>query len=100
MQIQVALTVFAANFVHWAAEWVAARTVLGPPTAGAATTLAGVRGAVRVAANSLATVERHAGQVLVRFAALSGLAGWVICVAGPLVIQLGLPLFGVASPTG
>ena len=35
-----------------------------------------------------------------RFAALSGLVGWVICVGGPLVIQLGLPLFGVASATG
>ncbi len=100
MQIQVALTVFAANFVHWAAEWVAARTVTAPPAASAAATLAQVRGAVRVAANSLATVERHDGQVLVRFAALSSLVGWVICVAGPLVIQLGLPMFGVASATG
>jgi len=99
MQIQVALTVFAANFVHWAAEWVTARTVMGPPTAHAAATLAPVRGAVRVAANSLATVERYDGQVLVRFGALSSLVGWVICVAGPLVVQLGLPLFGVACAT-
>lgn len=99
MQIQVALTVFAANFVHWAAEWVAARTVTAPPTAGGASTLRQVRGAVRVAANSLGTVERQAGQVLVRFAALSGLVGWAICVVGPLVIQLGLPLFGVANST-
>ncbi len=100
MQVQVALTVFAANFVHWAAEWVAARTVQAPPTASAVTRLGQVRGAVRVAANSLGTVERQAGQVVVRFAALSGLVGWVICVGGPLVIQLGLPLFGVASATG
>jgi hypothetical protein len=62
--------------------------------------VAAVRGAVRIAANSLATVERHAGQVLVRFAGLSGLVGWVICVAGPRVVQLGLPLFGVASAMG
>lgn len=99
MQIQVALTVFAANFVHWAAEWVQARTVTAPPTASAAAIRVQVRGAVRVAANSVATVERHDGQVLVCFGALSSLVGWVICVVGPLVVQLGLPLCGVASST-
>jgi hypothetical protein len=92
MQAQVVLTLFAANFVGWAQEWVAARTVAG--SAGAARTLGRPKQAVRVGANSPGVVEQEGGQVRVRFSATSSLAGTVILLAGPRPVQLAFP-FGV-----
>jgi hypothetical protein len=94
MQIQVALTLFAANFVGWAGVWLQPR--LQPGTASAARAMRRPKHLVRVAANSPAEVETRAGQVVVRFSPLSGLAGTVIHLAGPQPIQLALDLYGGA----
>jgi len=91
IQIQAMLTVFAANFVRWADEWIRPRVeqsnrrfdgVLSSP-----------KRLVRVAANSLAAVERDAGRLLVRFSALSSFEGVVIRLSGVTGHQLPLPLF-------
>ena len=92
MQVQVALTLFAANFVGWAQEWVAARTVVG--SAGAARMLTRPKQAVRVGANSPGVVEQEGEQVRVRFSESSSLAGTVIHLAGPSPVQLAFP-FGI-----
>ena len=91
IQIQAILTVFAANFMRWADEWIRPRVeqsnrrfdgVLSSP-----------KRLVRVAANSLAAVERTDGRLLVRFSALSSFEGVVIRLSGAAVHQLPLPLF-------
>jgi len=91
IQIQAMLTVFAANFVRWADEWIRPRVeqssrhfdrVLSSP-----------KRLVRVAANSLATVECSAGRLLVRFSTLSSFEGVVIRLCGVAGHQLPLPLF-------
>jgi hypothetical protein len=91
IQIQAMLTVFAANFVRWADEWIRPRVeqsnrrfdgVLSSP-----------KRLVRVAANSLAAVERTDGRLLVRFSALSSFEGVVIRLSGAAGHQLPLPLF-------
>jgi hypothetical protein len=85
------LTVFAANFVRWADEWIRPRVeqssrrfdrVLSSP-----------KRLVRVAANSLAAVERNDGRLLLRFSALSSFDGVVIRLCGVVGHQLSLPLF-------
>jgi hypothetical protein len=91
MQIQVALTLFAANFVQWASVWLAERMVAPAPAL--VKMLGQVKRLVRELANSPGTVERHGGQVLVRFDAASRLAGAVICLRGIAAVQLALPLF-------
>ena len=91
IQIQAMLTVFAANFVRWADQWIRPRVeqsnrrfdcVLSSP-----------KRLVRVAANSLAAVERNDGRLLVRFSALSSFEGVVIRLSGAVGHQLPLPLF-------
>lgn len=91
IQIQAMLTVFAANFVRWADKWIRPRveqsnrrfdSVLSSP-----------KRLVRIAANSLAAVERNDGRLLVRFSALSSLEGVVIRLSGPAGYQLPLLLF-------
>lgn len=94
MQIHLALTLFAANFVAWAQEWVAERVIT--PDRGTAEDLSRPKYLVRVAANSPATVEQAQGQVVVRFSPLSSLAGTVIHLAGPQPVQLALELYGDA----
>jgi hypothetical protein len=93
MQIQLALTLFAANFVAWSQEWVAERVTTGQ---GSGQDLRRPKYLVRVAANSPAVVEQAYGQVVVRFSPLSSLAGTVIHLAGPQPVQLALALYGGA----
>jgi hypothetical protein len=92
MQIQLALTLFAANFVTWTQEGVADR--MTTPVRGTMQDLSRPRYLVRVAANSPALVERTQGQVVVRFSPLSSLAGTVIHLAGPQPVQLALEFYG------
>lgn len=92
MQVQGALTLFAANFVGWVQEWVAARTVVG--SAGAARMLGRPKQAVRVGANSPGVVEQEGGQLRVCFSEASSLAGTVIHLAGSGPVQRAFP-FGV-----
>ncbi len=88
MQIQVALTLFAANLVRWAEAWVQER-VVGAST-GAARRLQRPKYLVRIAANSPAIVEQTGEQVQVRFSPLSGLEGVVLDLGAPAVVQLPL----------
>jgi hypothetical protein len=94
MQMQVALTLFAANFVSWAGQWVEQRSLATQRRV--TQLLARVKQLVRAAANSPARVERQAGQVLVRFSASSGFAGLIICLAGAQSVQLELGLYSSA----
>jgi len=91
MQIQLAFTMFAANFIPWAQLWLQGQTVetSEPPVRG----LTRLKALVRVAANSPAAVEHYCGQTLVRFGPTSSLPGVVIGIT-LAAIQLALPLFG------
>ena len=91
IQIQAMLTVFAANFVRWADEWVRPR--VEQSTRRFDGVLSSPKRLVRVAANSLAAVERNDGRLLVRFSALSSFEGVVIRLSGAAGHQLSLPLF-------
>jgi hypothetical protein len=98
MQIQVALTLLAVNFVQWAQVWLEERIVAPQPRTQVA--LGEVKRLVRVLANSPANVERRVGQLVVRFSPLSSLAGLVICVSGVTAVQLMLPLFASTREQG
>ncbi len=91
IRIQAQLTVFAANFVRWANEWIRPR--VGDSCGRFETALSRPKRLVRVAANSPATVDRSDGRLLVRFSALSSYGGVVIRLAEPVGPQLVLPLF-------
>lgn len=92
IRIQCLLTVFAANFVRWADEWVR------PRVEQTSTRFEGVLSSpkrlVRVAANSPGIVDRTSGELRVRFGDLSSFAGVVICLSAVPTVQLRLPLFG------
>jgi len=91
IRVQAMLTVFAANFVRWADEWIRPR--LEQSNRHFDRVLSSPKRLVRVAANSLATVERSDGRLLVCFSALSSFEGVVIRLSGVTVHQLPLPLF-------
>jgi hypothetical protein len=91
MQIQLALALFAANFIAGAQAWVRERLVVAQNRG--VRLFERVKGLVRVATNSAALVELQPGQVLVRFSATSSLAGVVIRLTAGAV-QLALPLVG------
>jgi hypothetical protein len=76
IEIQAMLTVFAANFVRWADEWIRPRVECSSQRFDRA--LSSPKRLVRVAANSLATVEHSGGRLLVRFSTLSSFEGVVI----------------------
>jgi len=80
IQIQAMLTVFAANFVRWAAEWIRPR--VEQSTRRFDRVLSSPKRLVRIAANSLAAVERNDGRLLLRFTALSSFEGVVIRLSG------------------
>jgi hypothetical protein len=89
MQIQVALTLFAANFVGWARAWLRERVETGVRAGKAG--IERVKQVVRVGANSPAVVEQVGEQWRVRFSASSSWAGVSIWLAPQPVIQLELP---------
>jgi hypothetical protein len=89
IEIQALLTVFAANFVRWAAAWVRER--VEHSTKRFETALASPKRLVRVAANSPATVERRPGRETVRFSPLSCFGGVVIRLSDGPAYQLALP---------
>jgi hypothetical protein len=91
IRIQALLTVFAANFVRWADEWIRPR--VEHPTRRFDGMLASPKRLVRIAANSPASVERADGRELVRFSPLSSFGGVVIRLSGVIGRQLSLPLF-------
>lgn len=89
--IQAILTVFAANFVRWANEWIHPRVERSSKRFDRA--LSSPKRLVRIAANSPATIDRSNGGVLVRFSPLSSFDGVVIRLADITEHQLSLPLF-------
>jgi hypothetical protein len=89
IEIQVQLTIFAANFVRWADPWVRER--VEQATQRFATILSSPKRLVRVAANSPATVEHAAGREVVRFSPLSGFGGVMIRLSPGAGYQLPLP---------
>jgi hypothetical protein len=90
VRIQAMLTVFAANFVRWAQEWVRPRIEQSSKRFEGA--LSSPKRLVRVAANSPATIDRSEG-LRVRFSPLSSFAGVVVRLGGVPGQQLSLPLF-------
>ncbi len=91
IRIQAMLTVFAANFVRWADEWIRPR--VEQASRGFTETLSSPKRLVRIAANSPATIDRSDGRESVRFSPLSSFAGVVICLSSTIAHQLPLPLF-------
>jgi hypothetical protein len=89
--IQAMLTVFAANFVRWAQEWVRPRVEQSSRRFEGA--LSSPKRLVRVAANSPATIDRSEGRLRVRFSPMSSFAGVVVRLVGAPERQLSLPLF-------
>jgi hypothetical protein len=89
IEIQALLTVFAANFVRWAEQWVRER--VEHSTRRFETALTSPKRLVRVAANSPATVERRPGRETIRFSPLSCFGGVVIRLSDGPVCQLALP---------
>jgi hypothetical protein len=91
IRIQAMLTVFAANFVRWADEWLRPRVECSTQRFDGV--LASPKRLVRIAANSPATVERSNGRETVCFSPLSSFHGVVIRLSGVVGRQLPLPLY-------
>jgi hypothetical protein len=91
IEIQAMLTVFAANFVRWADEWIRPRVEHSSQRFDRA--LSSPKRLVRVAANSLATVEHSGGRLLLRFSPLSSFEGVVIGLSDVAGHSLSPPQF-------
>jgi hypothetical protein len=89
IRIQAMLTVFAANFVRWADEWIRPR--LEQSTRRFDDVLSSPKRLVRIAANSPAIIDRGVGPERVRFSHLSSFDGVVIVLSAMVGRQL--PLF-------
>jgi hypothetical protein len=89
IRIQAFLTVFAANFVRWADEWIRPR--IEQSTRRFDDVLSSPKRLVRIAANSPAIVDRGVGPERVRFSHLSSFDGVVIVLSA--IIGRQLPLF-------
>jgi hypothetical protein len=92
IRIQAMLTIFAANFVRWADEWL--RLHVERSSARFDRALSSPKRLVRVAANSPAFVDRSGDALRIRFSPLSSFSGVVLCLSDRLFLQLELPLFG------
>jgi hypothetical protein len=92
LRIQAMLTVFAANFVRWADEWIRPR--VEHATHRFTAVLASPKRLVRVAANSPAMIERSQGRLVVCFSSFSSFAGVTVCLTGVPGSQLPLLWFG------
>jgi hypothetical protein len=88
IRIQALLTVFAANFVRWADEWIRPR--IEQSTRRFDGVLSSPNRLVRIAANSPAIIERTADRERVRFSHLSSFDGVVIALSGGVGRQLSL----------
>lgn len=91
LAIQEHLTVFAANFVRWAAEWLTKNSTT--TSQALQRTQASVKQLVRIAANTTAHVTWQSQGCLLRFTELSPLADAELAVHTGGVFQLALPLF-------
>jgi hypothetical protein len=89
IRIQALLTVFAANFVRWADEWIRPR--LEQSTHRFDSVLSSPKRLVRIAANSPAIIDRGVDPERVRFGHLSSFDGVVILLSA--IVGWQLPLF-------
>jgi len=71
--LQEAMTIFAANFIRWAAMWIKQHAL--PSEQSLSLSQMGVKKQVRVAANTSATIIHHSGGVLLMFNPASAFAG-------------------------
>jgi hypothetical protein len=71
--LQEAMTIFAANFIRWAAEWIEQHAL--PSENALPLRKMGIKKQVQVAANTSATVIHHSGGMLLRFSPASAFAG-------------------------
>jgi hypothetical protein len=71
--LQEAMTIFAANFIRWAAAWIEQHAL--PSENSLPLSKMGVKKQVQVAANTSATVIHHSGGMLLRFSPASAFAG-------------------------
>lgn len=92
IRLQAIATVFAANLVRWADEWIRPRVEHSNQRF--EVMLSSPKRLVRVAANSPALVDRSDGGVVVRFSPLSSFAGVGVRLSGVPGFQLPLPWFG------
>lgn len=91
MHIQLALTLFAANFLTWVRPWLMDR--LSTAKAVSMQILQQVKTLVRIAANSAGWLEQTATDIWLYFHPASSLAGVGICLTAERIHQLELPLF-------
>ena len=91
IRIQAMLTIFAANLVRWADEWLRPRVEQSSARFDRA--LSSPKRLVRVAANSPAFVDRSGDALRIRFSPLSSFPGVVLCLSDQPFLQLELPLF-------
>ena len=99
LQLQEQFSLFAANFVRWAAVWV--KRMVRQANRTLTKALNEVKTMVRVAAHTSARIVHNAlGQVLI-FDQDGPYAGSIILLSGEMTYQLALPLFNVCdlSPT-
>ncbi len=90
LQLQEQLSVFAANFVRWAAHWAREQVVEGPRLQQA---LQETKTLVRVVGQTRARLLRGGGGCALVFDAAGPFAGSVLVFAGQVVYQEVLPLF-------
>jgi hypothetical protein len=91
LAIQEEFTVFAANFVRWAAEWLSENATTDSEAL--QRVQASVKQSVRIAANTMAQVTWQSQGCLLRFTELSPLADVELAVRTGGAFQLSLPLF-------
>ena len=89
IRIQAMLTVFAANFVRWADEWI--RPQVAHSSKRFDRVLSSPKRLVRVAANSPAIINHADDQVLIRFSPLSSFGGVVIRLTDTPQYRVTLP---------
>jgi len=91
LAIQEEMTLFAANFVRWAAEWMQSHSATASPTFQRAQT--NVKQLVCIAAHTSAWIIWQPQGCLLRFKDLSAFAGTEVVIGHGSAFQLALPLF-------
>jgi hypothetical protein len=95
MQLQEQFSLFAANFVRWAAVWI--KDKLRQANVGLLTALDEVKTMVRIGANTAAYFVRNAESRFLVFARSSPYADSVIMLSDHITYQRVLPLFAVSE---
>ena len=92
LQVQEEFSVFAANFVRWAAQW-AREQAIAPATTRLQQALTEMKTLVRVVGQTRARLIQRGGGCALVFDAAGPFAGSVLVFAGQVAYQEVLPLF-------